>query len=200
MIGLWCNGSTTDFDSVSLGSKPGNPTFKKLKPFTTKDFSFLNFIPLSFSVSINLCYFFLCPFSLNLYCCFYHYHLNNQGGYTGSFTWMLCGSMVGSLTRAATLAPFGWMLCGSIAGSLTRAATLAPLDGNFADHWPDHIPGRLHWLLWMDALPIIGRITYQGGYIGSFGWKLCRSLAGSINRAATLAPLHGCFADQLPDH
>ncbi|MCW3094057.1 MAG: hypothetical protein JWP81_5126 [Ferruginibacter sp.] len=25
-IGLWCNGSTTDFDSVSLGSKPGNPT------------------------------------------------------------------------------------------------------------------------------------------------------------------------------
>ena len=26
MIGLWCNGSTTDFDSVSLGSKPGNPT------------------------------------------------------------------------------------------------------------------------------------------------------------------------------
>jgi hypothetical protein len=28
MIGLWCNGSTTDFDSVSLGSKPGNPTKK----------------------------------------------------------------------------------------------------------------------------------------------------------------------------
>ena len=25
-IGLWCNGSTTDFDSVCLGSKPGNPT------------------------------------------------------------------------------------------------------------------------------------------------------------------------------
>ncbi len=29
MIGLWCNGSTTDFDSVCLGSNPGNPT----KPF-----------------------------------------------------------------------------------------------------------------------------------------------------------------------
>lgn len=25
-IGLWCNGSTTDFDSVCLGSNPGNPT------------------------------------------------------------------------------------------------------------------------------------------------------------------------------
>jgi hypothetical protein len=36
MIGLWCNGSTTDFDSVSLGSKPGNPTkkpFMKMKGF-----------------------------------------------------------------------------------------------------------------------------------------------------------------------
>ena len=29
MIGLWCNGSTTDFDSVCLGSNPGNPTKKK---------------------------------------------------------------------------------------------------------------------------------------------------------------------------
>ena len=24
--GLWCNGSTTDFDSVSFGSNPDNPT------------------------------------------------------------------------------------------------------------------------------------------------------------------------------
>lgn len=24
--GLWCNGSTTDFDSVCLGSNPSNPT------------------------------------------------------------------------------------------------------------------------------------------------------------------------------
>ena|SRR6187402_1526663 len=29
MIGLLCNGSTTDFDSVCLGSNPGNPTFKR---------------------------------------------------------------------------------------------------------------------------------------------------------------------------
>ena len=28
MIGLLCNGSTTDFDSVCLGSNPGNPTKK----------------------------------------------------------------------------------------------------------------------------------------------------------------------------
>ena len=28
MIGLWCKGSTTDFDSVCLGSNPGNPTEK----------------------------------------------------------------------------------------------------------------------------------------------------------------------------
>jgi hypothetical protein len=28
MIGLWCNGSTTDFDSVCLGSNPSNPTAK----------------------------------------------------------------------------------------------------------------------------------------------------------------------------
>ena len=28
MIGLLCNGSTTDFDSVCLGSNPGNPTRK----------------------------------------------------------------------------------------------------------------------------------------------------------------------------
>ena len=26
MIGLLCKGSTTDFDSVCLGSNPGNPT------------------------------------------------------------------------------------------------------------------------------------------------------------------------------
>jgi hypothetical protein len=29
MIGLWCNGSTTDFDSVCLGSNPSNPTEKQ---------------------------------------------------------------------------------------------------------------------------------------------------------------------------
>ena len=27
-IGLWCKGSTTDFDSVCLGSNPSNPTKK----------------------------------------------------------------------------------------------------------------------------------------------------------------------------
>ena len=26
-IGLWCNGSTTDFGSVCLGSNPSNPTY-----------------------------------------------------------------------------------------------------------------------------------------------------------------------------
>ncbi len=26
LIGLWCKGSTTDFDSVCLGSNPSNPT------------------------------------------------------------------------------------------------------------------------------------------------------------------------------
>ena len=26
MIGPWCNGSTTDFDSVCPGSNPGGPT------------------------------------------------------------------------------------------------------------------------------------------------------------------------------
>ena len=31
MIGLLCKGSTTDFDSVCLGSNPGNPT-KRKKP------------------------------------------------------------------------------------------------------------------------------------------------------------------------
>ncbi len=31
MIGLLCKGSTTDFDSVCLGSNPSNPT-KKSKP------------------------------------------------------------------------------------------------------------------------------------------------------------------------
>ena len=29
MIGLLCKGSTTDFDSVCLGSNPSNPTTKK---------------------------------------------------------------------------------------------------------------------------------------------------------------------------
>ncbi len=28
-IGLWCKGSTTDFDSVCLGSNPSNPTKKR---------------------------------------------------------------------------------------------------------------------------------------------------------------------------
>lgn len=28
-FGLWCNGNTTDFDSVFLGSNPSNPTLLK---------------------------------------------------------------------------------------------------------------------------------------------------------------------------
>ena len=37
-IGLWCNGSTTDFDSVCLGSNPSNPTVLRNNQ--------VNFIPL----------------------------------------------------------------------------------------------------------------------------------------------------------
>ncbi len=29
MIGLWCNGSTTGFGSVCLGSNPGSPTLEE---------------------------------------------------------------------------------------------------------------------------------------------------------------------------
>ena len=39
LIGLWCNGSTTDFDSVCLGSKPGNPTTKSSA--FAEDFAFM---------------------------------------------------------------------------------------------------------------------------------------------------------------
>jgi hypothetical protein len=28
LTGLWCNGNTTDFDSVFLGSNPSNPTLQ----------------------------------------------------------------------------------------------------------------------------------------------------------------------------
>ncbi len=35
VIGLWCKGSTTDFDSVCLGSNPSNPTNKYKSVFFT---------------------------------------------------------------------------------------------------------------------------------------------------------------------
>ena len=42
MIGLLCNGSTTDFDSVCLGSNPGNPTsIMKWESFYRLPFLFL---------------------------------------------------------------------------------------------------------------------------------------------------------------
>lgn len=33
--GLWCNGSTTEFGSVGVGSNPANPTMSKGKKFKT---------------------------------------------------------------------------------------------------------------------------------------------------------------------
>ncbi len=37
-IGLWCNGNTTVFGAVFLGSSPSRPTFKIKKPLKTKVF------------------------------------------------------------------------------------------------------------------------------------------------------------------
>ena len=48
MFGLWCNGSTTGFGSVCLGSNPGSPTGIPVKRWFYGDFYFS---PLSYGTS-----------------------------------------------------------------------------------------------------------------------------------------------------
>ena len=45
MFGLWCNGSTTGFGSVCLGSNPGSPTGIPVKRWFYGDFYFSSLSP-----------------------------------------------------------------------------------------------------------------------------------------------------------
>src|SRR5687767_5261438 len=54
MIGLLCNGSTTDFDSVCLGSNPGNPTFERRSFLRLPFFMLPMFAPKDYPVSYFL--------------------------------------------------------------------------------------------------------------------------------------------------